>query len=389
MAPVVYMGSDLDEPLDRHYTPEAVRSCSRACLLGGAIGDALGAPIEFLTLTQIHKRYGAKGVTDFVAGDWPAGTITDDTQMTLFTAEGLIRGKMRWLDRGIASAESVVYQAYLRWLMTQGIQPPNRDRHDASGFLISVPELHARRAPGNTCLSALQSIVEYRGKPASNSSKGCGAVMRMAPVGLVDPRNPPGPWAIGAGNWSFTMGRDFAAITHGHPSGQLAAGAFAVIVGALANGTPLTAAIKVARHQLIRHESHEETLAAINAAVKAAAKGTASAITVEQLGRGWVAEEALSIGIYCALVAKTFEEGVLLAVNHGGDSDSTGSIAGNLLGIIHGESALPAKWLKRLELRRLIARIAEDLVDCPHFRSIDATSRDRYFELRHEAYPPN
>jgi ADP-ribosylglycohydrolase len=69
----------------------------------------------------------------------------------------------------------------------------------------------------------------------------------------------------------------------------------------------------------------------------------------------------LAIGVYCALKARDFRSGILLAVNHGGDSDSTGSIAGNLLGLIHGEAGIPATWLERLEAREVVAQVATDL----------------------------
>lgn len=384
---LVYDNFDVDGPVKLRHMPETVRSLARACLLGGAIGDALGAPIEFLTLAEIRQRYGAMGVTDFVTGSWPAGSITDDTQMTLFTAEGMIRAKMRAIHKGIVHGPSVVCNAYLRWLVTQGVEP-SFDLHDGKlGLLLSIPELHARRAPGTTCLSALQSMTEITCAAAKNSSKGCGGVMRVAPVGLFDAKNTQGKWEAGAGQWAFDMGRDFAALTHGHPTGYLAAAAFAVIIGALASGAPLGEAISIAKALLIREEHHQETLVAINRAVKAADAGPASAVTVETLGGGWVAEEALSVGLYCALIARTFEEGVLLAVNHGGDSDSTGSIAGNLLGLIHGEGALPQTWLDRLELQALIARVAEDLIDCPDFRSVSADSRGSYEKMCLDLYP--
>ncbi len=367
---------------------ERLRKAARACLLGGAIGDALGAPIEFLPLAQIRETYGPKGVTDFVHGDWPAGSITDDTQMTLFTAEALIRAKVRWIHKGLSHGPSVASHAYLRWLQTQGEQAgfplPTADL----GLLFSVPELHARRAPGNTCLSALKSMTRF-GEPlvARNTSKGCGGVMRMAPVGLFDAKGNEGAWQIGAGRWSFDMACDFAALTHGHPTGFLTAGVFAVIIGALATGAPIAQAVEIAVHCLIRREHSDETLRAIRRAQAAAADGDPSAEVVERLGGGWIAEEALSIGIYCALVSKTFEAGVLLAVNHSGDSDSTGSIAGNLLGLIHGEQAIPKRWLSDVELGGLISRVAEDLIDCPDFRSIPAEPKQSYEKLCWAAYP--
>jgi ADP-ribosylglycohydrolase len=85
---------------------------------------------------------------------------------------------------------------------------------------------------------------------------------------------------------------------------------------------------------------------------------------IARLGQGRVGEEALAISIYSALVARSFEQGVLMAVNHDGDSDSTGSITGNLLGAMYGVKALPSAWLGPLELREVIEEMAEDLYDC-------------------------
>ena len=90
--------------------------------------------------------------------------------------------------------------------------------------------------------------------------------------------------------------------------------------------------------------------------------GTPTAERVETLGAGWTGEEALAIGVYCALVATDFVHGVRLAVNHSGDSDSTGSIAGALLGVQCGEYGLPGDWLARLELRDTLSAVADDLL---------------------------
>src|SRR5579883_1882250 len=126
------------------------------CLLGGAVGDALGAPVEFWSLAEIRGRLGPAGVTEYLPAYGRRGAITDDTQMTLFTAEGLLRADNRGREKGIADPLAVVHRAYLRWLRTQDERPPARpDPED--GWLLALPELHSRRAPGNTCLSALRS----------------------------------------------------------------------------------------------------------------------------------------------------------------------------------------------------------------------------------------
>jgi len=109
-----------------------------------------------------------------------------------------------------------------------------------------------------------------------------------------------------------------------------------------------------------------ETSEAIEAALSLARDGkTPSPELIETLGAAWVAEEALAISIYCALVARDFSHGVLLAVNHGGDSDSTGAITGNMLGLIYGQDQLPKVWRETVELKEVIEQVAHDLVDVP------------------------
>lgn len=318
----------------------------RGCLLGGAVGDALGAAPEFWSLAEIRRRLGPAGVTGYVEASGRTGAITDDTQMTLFTAEALMRGHNRWLDRGICSMIRVGHQAYVRWLHTQG--GPTRDETCLTGWLVGQAGLHHRRAPGNTCLGALETGRTGTIERPINDSKGCGGVMRVAPVGLANVDH-------------FRTACELAAITHGHPSGYLSAGAFAAIVHQLADGADLPGAIDAALERLRLEPGHEETTTAVLRAVELARRTTGAPEDVEQLGGGWVGEEALAIALYCALQARDFAHGVLLAVNHGGDSDSTGSLAGNLLGLIHGEAGIPAPWLEALELHDLIAEVATDL----------------------------
>ena len=322
----------------------------RGCLLGGAVGDALGAPVEFMSLEEIRGRFGPLGVTGFADGAWPAGSITDDTQMTLFTAEGLLRAQVRGALKGIVHPPSVVDHAYARWLHTQGGHSPRWREDSYDGWLVGLPQLHARRAPGGTCLSALAAPQAGTVEQPLNDSKGCGGVMRIAPVGLLAPRDR-----------AFSLGAEVAALTHGHPSGYLAAGFMAAVIAAVRDGEPLGAALDGATVELERHRGAEETLAAISAARRLVDVGAPFGESVEALGGGWVAEEALAIALYAVLATDSFADAVILAVNHGGDSDSTGAIAGNLAGIVFGEQAIPATWLVNLELRDEISRIAEDL----------------------------
>jgi ADP-ribosylglycohydrolase len=315
------------------------------------VGDALGAGVEFDWMEDIHRKLGAAGVTDYVEAYGRRGAITDDTQMTLFTAEGLLLA-----DGSVSAARTVVDRAYARWLATQGersVRWPPDDRD--GGWLAGVPALNERRSPGSTCLSALRA--DRAGSVAApiNASKGCGGVMRIAPVGLLGP---------GHGSDPFDLGCELAALTHGHPSGYLAAGAMAVIVARLLAGDPLDAAVDAAEARLVERPGHEETLAALRAArALAASDAEPGPEAIATLGAGWVAEEALAIGVYGALVARDFRHGVLIAVNHSGDCDSTAAIAGSMLGTLLGVAAIPDRWLGELELRDEIERLTAEWID--------------------------
>lgn len=342
------------------------------CLLAGAVGDALGAGIEFDSLAAIRARFGPRGVTGYVPAYGRRGALTDDTQMTLFTVEGLIRAWARGREKGVCHPPAVVWHAYHRWLVTQGDAAERVGRlHFArghspwpDGWLVSEPRLHSARAPGNTCLSALRSGkmgTPLGAHPAAaeplkvNDSKGCGGVMRAAPAGLVR-------WPLPA---AFGLGADVAAITHGHPSGYLAAGVLAATVAALVEGATVGDALELARRELAGRQGNAETAAALDAAVALAARGTPAPEQLEALGGGWVAEEALAIAVCCALAGERLgspREALLLAVNHSGDSDSTGAITGNLLGALWGRGGAPDDLLGGLELRDVVEALAEDLV---------------------------
>jgi ADP-ribosylglycohydrolase len=327
------------------------------CLLGGAVGDALGAPVEFLGVDEIRAEYGPAGITDYNLAYGRCGAITDDTQMTLFTAEGVLRADVRWHLKGVCHPASVIHHAYIRWLHTQGDRsrsPFSQDQMD--GWLIGVEGLHTRRAPGNTCLSALRGATMGTVDRPLNNSKGCGGMMRVAPIGLVAKDE----------EAAFALGCEAAAITHGHPSGYYSAGCFAAVIQNLTEGRTLPDAVERTLRILDNSKNigHQECSAAIRQAVALwhDADVDHSPETIARMGGGWVGEEALAIALYCALSAQDdFARGVLLAVNHSGDSDSTGAIAGNLLGLMLGIDAIPAKWLEGLELREEIGAVASDL----------------------------
>ncbi|WP_447002639.1 ADP-ribosylglycohydrolase family protein [Saccharothrix isguenensis] len=329
----------------------------RGCVLAGAVADALGAPIESKPMDQIRELAGPLGVTGMIPAYDGVGRITDDTQMTLFTLEAVIRAHARQRRDGNGDVVRSLRMAYQRWLHTQGTawaraRGPQHTSESPDGWLVGVRGLFKRRAPGATCFFTLQDygLTGRAGTVAQpvNDSKGCGGVMRAAPIALWSPD----PAVV------FEVAAASAAITHGHPSGYLSAGVLAVLVHQLLRGVPLRPALDAARTHLVRWDGHEETSAALDAAV--ALDGPPTPEKVASLGNGAVGESALAIAVYAALTTDTLNAALLASINHDGDSDSTGAVCGNIVGALYGEDAIDPTWLAQLELRDVIERLTDD-----------------------------
>lgn len=359
------------------------KSRIHGCLLGGALGDSLGYAIEFDSITAIRSRFGADGLRDFAALDG-GSHFSDDTQMTLYTVDGLVEA-LEWANSGVgADANACVWLAYLRWLNTQGVSAPEPAPRPQPRWIDRQPVLQHRRAPGNACLSGLatgEMGTVYR--PVNPDSKGCGTVMRSAPFGLI-PHIPAGS--------VYKLSADAASLTHGHPSARQSAGVFSLLIHSLVQGQDLLEAAQAAAdHVRSDADAAPELRERLNAAIRLAGGATAPDMSpgepagpaegsgaslgpedlVRELGEGWVAEEALAVGLYAVLATAAgreekpvehFRAAIALAINHSGDSDSTGSIAGNILGAYYGEQCLPEDWLGALEAPDVIRGMAEQLV---------------------------
>ncbi len=324
----------------------------RGCLLGGAIGDALGWPVEFMSYREILEKYGVGGVRDVTLSSRGVAEVTDDTQMTMFTAEGILRAQNRFLSKGICHIPSVIYYAYLRWLYTQGYEENLNESILKKSWLLFANELFNQRAPGGANISSLLSGKQGTIQDPINNSKGNGAVMRTAPLGLMFRKNE-----------AFDVAIECAALTHGHASGYLSAGAFAYLISSIIAGEELDEAVNGTLWKLGEYDHHQECSEKIKMALELSKLGFSNYRSIAKIGEGWVGEEALSIGIYCALkYQKSFKKAVVAAVNHDGDSDSTGAITGNILGAYNGVGNIPGTWISKIELRDVLILLADDLL---------------------------
>lgn len=289
---------------------------------GLALGDALGAPVEFWELKGIRERYGPDGIQELPA---PA-LFSDDTQMTLAVAEALIAAGHQDLG-GIMEAIS---QEFVAWLRS-----PENDR-----------------SPGGACLYGarqLEAGVPWwkSGKP---NSKGCGAAMRVAPIGFLYQHDLAKLRQVAAAS---------ALITHHHPAAQLGAVAAAFLAKlALDRVAPeeMLPALELETHGQVRE--FDQTLARLEEGLDMASPDAALA----HIGEGWVAEEAVMLALYCFLKSPDdFLTTIRRGANTQGDSDSIACIAGGLSGAYLGLGALPAAWVARLEKTDYLADVAQRL----------------------------
>lgn len=338
----------------------------RGSLIGGAIGDALGYPVEFIySFEGIQGRYGERGITrldtkQFWLDDKEQSgkaVVSDDTQMTLFTANGILNAKRQKIGMKYG-----ICLAYIEWYLTQ-IGKKSGKYKDC--WIGSLPELNKRRAPGNTCMTSLNDI--YRGKDPINNSKGCGGVMRIAPIPLyaaVDNRMD----ILEADK----LAGDAAAITHQHPLGYIPASLMSHVIYRLAlDGHPtkenmiayvLEGLGKLGDLFPQHHQEVLEMMGMARVAIDLSANDRSDHQNIGALGGGWVGDEALAIALYCAIRHfDDFERAMITAVNHGGDSDSTGAVTGNILGAAVGYEAIPQFFKHDLELHDVILHMADDL----------------------------
>ena len=320
----------------------------KGCILGGAVGDALGYPIEFMSEEEIFSIYGKDGITVYNLNNGVA-EISDDTQMTLFTIDGLL------LSDG-DEIESL-RKCYIDWANTQ-IGDINIGIEGYSN-LLNIKELFSSREPGRTCLMSIWNGANGTLETQINNSKGCGGIMRTAPIGLYFKNKSLKETALLAAKAS--------ALTHSHELGYLSSAMFAVIIACIVHYNmnieeAVIKSIEVVEECFVDKEYLYELIKIVEKALKLSKEDIEDLEAIHILGEGWVAEETLAIAIYCSLkYSNNFEKGIIASVNHKGDSDSIGAVTGNFLGAYLGIDGINKKFLEKLELVDFIEDISEKL----------------------------
>lgn len=362
----------------------------RGCLIGGAAGDALGYVVEFLQESTIFDKYGNEGIQNFELDNKSSKAVfSDDTQMTLFTASACLG----WADIASEKEEFINLRyfanvAYIEWLYTQNTAYSNAMkyyREDENRFefipgdsllgtlsaeLLKLPQLYENRAPGMTCLSAIGERCNQRRNKVYidsfinsklNNSKGCGGIMRVAPIAFCMSRE--------NNKLADIEAAECSAISHSHSLGYMSSSVLVHIINTIAsveNSASLKEIIEEARDTVAEIFGGDPYIAElvdiINLAIKLSENNDSDLNNIHRLGEGWVAEETLAIAIYCSLkYEKDFSKAIITSVNHKGDSDSTGAVTGNILGARIGYEAIDAKWKNDLELKELILSVSDSL----------------------------
>ncbi len=327
-----------------------------ACLFGLAFGDALGAATEFLSVESILAKFPPDGPRDLTGN--PA-RVTDDTQMALAVGEALLAVKQPYTP---SKLEQALRKTFVAW----SISPENN------------------RAPGMTCLRACERLVVkdlpwY--KATVQDSKGCGANMRVAPVGLL---------TLGTGpqveRQRAAIAQFQAALTHGHPTGLAAADLTAatiadLVAGGDSAGLPQRLRTYALSQRTVYHEDWlgplwqrvgidspqefiargwDECLGVLDRLDAALSNPDRASDPCRLTGAGWIAEEAFATGLLCFLMYPNDPVAALhRAAVTSGDSDSIACLAGAFAGAYLGLGAWPAEWVERIEYREQLTRLGQ------------------------------
>jgi ADP-ribosyl-[dinitrogen reductase] hydrolase len=298
---------------------ELLRDRYRGCLVGLAVGDALGAAAEFMTEDAVHAAYGR--LTDYLSTRWTrAGEYTDDTAMALCIAESL--AEHRVVDLSDVAAR------FVNWMVTDG-----------RGIGNQIAAVLSRARAGEDCTDASLAVWEASGRYLA----GNGGVMRCAPVSLLE--------------WQDTdalvrYSREICRLTHPDPRCEWSCVAVNTTIASLLAGaeSPLDDA-----RSLIRGHSPE-----LDAALGQAAKVPVSEMRVDGRDRGYTIVTT-QIAFAALASGAPFEGALIEVVNKGGDADTNGAVAGALLGARDGYDAIPARWRSGLVGRDRILTLSDAL----------------------------
>ncbi|MCC5452921.1 ADP-ribosylglycohydrolase family protein [Rheinheimera sp. UJ51] len=343
-----------------------LRAKTKASMFSAAIGDAFGSPYEFKTVSPTHNC-----VLPII--DSPFCTehrnFTDDTQLLIFSAEGLADYATQNQTSPIKSDVLIeaVSHAFQRWLFTQDMSSICQDPIRLNGGLLEYPFVYQTRSPGATCIDALKDM-QRLSQPACNFSAGAGALLRLIPHAAFCLNTLSDDDYLTV----FKLGSEIAGITHGHGHALVSAGIFNLLMFLLFKGLDLDSSLKVSLHFLLTNKNihnlyidkahiTDVTILLLNV-VALAKSNTPTNDAIAAIGEGWVSPQALGLAIYANLKAKTGHEMLRLSAWHNGDSDTVCALAGGIYGAIHGTAHELMPYIENISGKPELNKIINHLV---------------------------
>ena len=337
-------------------------------IIGSAIGDAFGYPLMRLSFEEICGTFEKNGAMELaISRKTKTALFTEATQMSLFTADGILWAHNERVSDENASVANYVFYSYQMWLymQTKTIAGPeyewlfNKKQNPNMSSLLRSKGLGRSRRLNDVNIDALLEAKNNNYGTLNkrvNNNKDAGAVKRVVSAGLFYGKSP---------EMAFRIGCDIGAVTHSHPDGYLPCGVFAAIVAELMTDKSVDDAVNNAMALLAAYPNNENTYNMLQSAVDLASNENIDPLEgVAELGDGFSAVSCLSIAVYSAIVHQTnYRFAIELSTNHDGDSAACGAITGGILGVWYGRKKLPKPWIKKMQYQNLLETVADVLFE--------------------------
>ena len=305
----------------------------KAVMLGHAVADALGVPVEF----RSREELDAAPVTEmrgFGSHKVPAGSWSDDTSMALATLDVLRRGEIDY---------NGIMDNFVAW--------STRDEFTPTGIMFDV---------GGICLSAIGKYLSVPGISAlecgsdDEYSNGNGSLMRIHPMSLYLYFNGTDR------NAAVEIIHNASALTHSHMRSKIACGIYSFVLWALLDNPCRESVIKGLREAReyylgeAEFEIYDKMLMS-----RIGGLGEVGAVTRDEIKSSGYVVDSLEAAVWCLLTTDSYKDCVLRAVNLGNDSDTVAAIAGGLAGALYGLDSIPKEWLEVLIKRDYIEEMCD------------------------------
>ena len=324
------------------------------CILGGALGDALGVPLRDLTYDLIVNEYGKYGLREIQIDCDGKARVSANTQLNIFTIDALIRAYTRYyIYEDEKYCKKITYTNYLRWQYYQDRKVPIDIERNLleDNYLYFIQELKYERLYEKRMSNILSETIQSN--KHNNNNDGFGCLSNIVPYGM---------FYYDDYNKAFETAIKVAKLTHGHPNAYLACGTYAVIVASLIRGNKLEQSIQIAIDILKEKKDSEEILSYIALAFKMAKEQIHYPEKFDDFGMCKKAHEVLAAAIYVCLIGQNnISNALLFSVNNSCYSNNIATVVGQILGLYRGLDEICIKWSQKIEMYNLIKDISKDL----------------------------